>query len=70
MLFNDHVLNAELDNECTNVLWKLQGTRYYQAAHCTAGNVTGLCHLLCSSHSGNKKIFYTLDDKMERIEDF
>jgi len=24
MLFHDHVPNAELDNDCTNVLWKLQ----------------------------------------------
>ena len=55
ILFNDHVPNAEFDNECTNVLWQLQSTRYYQTAHCTADNVTGLCHLLCSSHSDNNK---------------
>jgi len=54
-LFNDHEPSAEIDNVYTNVLRKLQSTRYYQTAHCTADNVTGLCHLLCSSHSGNKK---------------
>ena len=55
MLFNDHVPIAELDNDCTNVLWKLRSTRYCQTAHCRADNVTALCHLLRISHSGNKK---------------